>query len=109
MAGPKIKLKKGDKVVVLAGKDKGERGEILKMLRPRNKAIVQGVNMVKRHTAPSQTDPAGGIVAKEMPIHLSNLAIEDPKDGKPTRIGVRTLKDGTKERFAKRSGEAIND
>ncbi|MCH8203045.1 MAG: 50S ribosomal protein L24 [Proteobacteria bacterium] len=108
MSNPKIKLKKGDKVVVLAGKDKGQRGEILKMLRPKNKAIVQGINMVKRHTAPSQAG-AGGIISKEMPIHLSNLAIEDPKDGKPTRIGIRTLKDGTRERFARRSGEAIND
>ena len=108
MSSPKIRLKKGDKVVVLAGKDKGQRGEILKMLRPQNKAIVQGVNMVKRHTAPSQTSP-GGIISKELPVHLSNLAIEDPKDGKPTRIGIRTLKDGTRERFARRSGEAIND
>lgn len=108
MSGPKIRLKKGDKVVVLAGRDKGQSGEILKMLRPQNKAIVQGVNIVKRHTAPSQAGP-GGIISKELPIHLSNLAIEDPKDGKPTRIGIRTLKDGTRERFARRSGEAIND
>ena len=108
MSSPKIRLKKGDKVVVLAGKDKGQRGEILKMLRPQNKAIVQGINIVKRHTAPSQAGP-GGIVSKELPVHLSNLAIEDPKDGKPTRIGIRTLKDGTRERFARRSGEAIND
>ena len=108
MSSPKIRLKKGDKVVVLTGKDKGQRGEILKMLRPQNKAIVQGVNMVKRHTAPSQAGP-GGIISKELPVHLSNLAIEDPKDGKPTRIGIRTLKDGTRERFARRSGEAIND
>lgn len=108
MSSPRIRLKKGDKVVVLTGKDKGQRGEILKMLRPKNKAIVQGVNMVKRHTAPSQTGP-GGIIEKELPVHLSNLAIEDPKDGKPTRIGIRTLKDGTRERFARRSGEAIND
>ena len=108
MSSPKIRLKKGEKVVVLAGKDKGQRGEILKMLRPQNKAVVQGVNIVKRHTAPSQASP-GGIISKELPVHLSNLAIEDPKDGKPTRIGIRTLKDGTRERFAKRSGEAIND
>lgn len=109
MTSPKFKLKKGDKVVVLSGRDKGKRGEILKMLRANNRAVVQGVNMVKRHVKPSQADPAGGIVAKELPIQLSNLAIEDPKDGKPTRIGYRTLKDGTKERFARRSGEAIND
>ena len=108
MSSPRIRLKKGDKVVVLTGKDKGQSGEIVKMLRRQNKAVVQGVNMVKRHTAPSQAGP-GGIISKELPIHLSNLAIEDPKDGKPTRIGIRTLKDGTRERFARRSGEAIND
>ena len=108
MSSPRIRLKKGDKVVVLTGKDKGQSGEIVKMLRRQHKAVVQGVNIVKRHTAPSQAGP-GGIISKELPIHLSNLAIEDPKDGKPTRIGIRTLKDGTRERFARRSGEAIND
>lgn len=107
MSRAKLKLKKGDKVVVVAGKDKGGRGEIVRMLRRENKAIVQGINMVKRHTAPSQAGP-GGIESKEMPIHLSNLAIEDPKDGKPTRIGVKTLEDGRRVRYAKRSGELID-
>ncbi|MCH7631182.1 MAG: 50S ribosomal protein L24 [Proteobacteria bacterium] len=107
MANLKFKLKKGDKVVVLTGKDKGRRGEILKMLRDRNKAVVQGVNVVKRHTKPSQAGP-GGIVEKELPIHLSNLGVEDPKDGKPTRIGIKILKDGSKVRIAKRSGEVID-
>ncbi len=107
MANLKFKLKKGDKVVVLTGKDKGRRGESLKMLRDRNKAVVQGVNVVKRHTKPSQAGP-GGIVEKELPIHLSNLGVEDPKDGKPTRIGIKILKDGSKVRIAKRSGEVID-
>ncbi|MCH8347702.1 MAG: 50S ribosomal protein L24 [Proteobacteria bacterium] len=107
MANLKFKLKKGDKVVVLTGKDKGRRGEILKMLRDRNKAVVQGVNVVKRHTKPSQAGP-GGIVEKELPIHLSNLGVEDPKDGKPTRIGIKILEDGSKVRIAKRSGEVID-
>ena len=87
MAKAKLKLRKGDKVVVLSGKDKGKRGEILIMLRDKNKAVVQGVNVVKKHTKPSQNN-AGGIIDKELPIHLSNIGIEDPKDGKPTRIGV---------------------
>lgn len=107
MTRPKMKLKKGDKVIVLTGRDKGKRGEILKMLPSKNRALVQGVNMVKRHTKPSQTGP-GGIVEKELPIHISNLAIEDPKDGKPTRVGYKVLEDGTKARIARKSGEMIN-
>ena len=103
----KLRLKKGDKVIVLAGRDKGKRGEILRVLAAENRAVVQGVNQVKRHTKPSPATP-GGIVAKEMPIHLSNLAIEDPKDGKPTRVGYKILADGTKVRIAKRSGEVLN-
>jgi len=103
----KLKLKKGDHVVVLAGKDKGKNGEILKMLPSEEKAIVRGVNMIRRHQRQTPTQD-GGIVAKEAPIHLSNLAIEDPKDGKPSRIGYKTLKDGRKVRFAKRSGEVID-
>lgn len=107
MANLKFKLKKGDKVVVLTGKDRGRRGEILKMLRDQNKAIVQGINVIKRHTKPSQAGP-GGIVEKELPIQLSNLGIEDPKDGKPTRVGIKILEDGSKVRIAKRSGEMID-
>jgi len=107
MAKRKLKLKKGDKVIVLAGKDKGKRGEILRILSEDNKAVVQGINQVKRHTKPSPASP-GGIVAKEMPIHISNLAIEDPKDGKPTRVGYKRLADGTKVRIAKRSGEVLH-
>lgn len=107
MTSPKLNMKKGDKVIVLAGKDKGKRGEILKMLVNERKVIVQGVNMVKRHTKPSQAGP-GGIESKEMPIQISNLAIEDPKDGTATRVGYKFLKDGTKVRYAKKSGEVLN-
>ena len=103
----KFKLKKGDKVVVTTGRNKGRRGEIIRMIPSETRAIVSGINKVKRHTRPAAGNP-GGIVEKEAPIHLSNLAIEDPKDGKPTRVGFRTLDDGRKVRFAKRSGEVID-
>ncbi len=101
------KLKKGDKVVVIAGKDKGKRGEITSVLPAEGKAVVQGVNLVKRHTRPTQTN-AGGIVTKEAAVQLSNLMIEDPKDGAPSRVGFKTLDDGKKVRFAKKSGEVID-
>ncbi len=104
---PKLKIKKGDHVVVLTGKDRGKHGEVLKMLPAENRAIVKGVSMVRRHQR--QTAAAeGGIITKEAPIHVSNIAIEDPKDGKPTRVGYKTLKDGRKVRFARRSGEVID-
>ena len=103
----KYKIKKGDKVAVLSGKDKGKVGEILKMIPSSQRAIVQGVNMVKRHTAPSQAG-AGGIVEKEATIHVSNIALLDPKDDKPVRIGYKKLDDGRKVRYAKRSGEVID-
>ncbi len=102
------KFKKGDKVVVITGRDKGREGEILKMVRAENRAIVQGINMAKRHTRPSASSE-GGILNKELPIHLSNLAHVDPKSGKPTRVGVRVLENGTKVRFAKASGEVIDN
>lgn len=104
---PKVKLRKGDHVVVMTGKDKGKKGEILKMLPAENRAIVKGVSIVRRHQRQS-ANQEGGIVSKEAPIHISNLAIEDPKDGKPSRIGYKFLKDGRKVRFAKRSGEVID-
>ncbi|HAD87396.1 MAG TPA: 50S ribosomal protein L24 [Rhodospirillaceae bacterium] len=100
-------IKKGDKVVVLTGRDKGKEGEVLKVLPTDNRAVVQGINRMKRHTRPTQTS-AGGIIEQEAPIHLSNLAHMDPKDGKPTRVGTKILKDGRKVRFAKRSGEQID-
>jgi len=100
------KLKKGDKVVVLAGKDKGREGEILRVDPKAGKAIVQNVNVAIRHTRQSQSQQ-GGRVPKEMPIDLSNLAMIDPKDGGPTRVGFR-LEDGRKVRFAKKSGAVID-
>ena len=103
----KFKIKKGDEVVVLAGRDKGKKGEVLRMLRADDRAIVEGVNVAKRHTTPTNTNP-GGIVDKELSIHLSNLALVDPKDGQATRVGHKFLEDGRKVRFAKRSGEIID-
>lgn len=100
------KLKKGDKVVVIAGKDKGKHGEITKVMPSEGRAIVSGVNLVKKHNKPSQIS-AGGIETKEAAIQLSNLMIEDPKDGAPTRVGFR-VEDGQKKRFAKKSGELID-
>jgi large subunit ribosomal protein L24 len=107
MSKTKLKIKKGDKVVVIAGKDKGKTGEVLKAMPAERRLIVQGVNMVKRHTRPAMGNP-GGIVEKEASIHVSNLAHIDPKDNKPTRVGYRTLDDGRKVRFAKRSGEVLD-
>lgn len=103
----KFKLKKGDKVVVLSGKDKGKSGEILRVDRAANRAVVEGQNMIRRHTKASQTNP-GGIIDREASIHMSNLAIADPKDDAPTRVGYKFLADGRKVRFAKRSGEVID-
>ena len=101
------KYKKGDRVQVITGKDKGKQGEILLVLRAKERAVVRGVNVARRHTRASQTSP-GGIVDKEMPIAVSNLAHVDPKDDKPTRVGFKFLDDGRKVRFAKRSGEVID-
>ena len=103
----KLKMRKGDKVIVTTGRDKGKTGEVLRVLPSDNRAYVNGVNMVKRHTSPSQNNP-GGIVEKEASIHISNLAHVDPKTDKPTRVGFKNLKDGRKVRFAKRSGEVID-
>ncbi len=101
------KIRKGDKVVVLAGKDKGRTGEVLRVMPKEDRALVRGINIVVRHQRQTQNQE-GGLIRKEAPIHLSNLAVADPKDGKPTRVGFRVEKDGTKVRVAKRSGEVIN-
>ncbi|MTH97357.1 50S ribosomal protein L24 [Roseibium sp. RKSG952] len=101
------KIKKGDTVVVLTGRDKGKTGEVIQMLVDDNKALVRGVNMVRRHQRQTQTQEAG-IIAKEAPIHLSNIAIADPKDGKATRVGFKVQEDGKKVRVAKRSGDLID-
>ena len=100
------KIKKGDQVIVLTGKDKGKKGEVLRVLPSENRALVQGVNMVQRHQRQTQTEQ-GGIIPKEAAIHLSNLALVDPKDGVATRVGFK-IEDGNKVRVAKRSGEVID-
>ena len=101
------KLKKGDKVIVITGKDKGKQGEILKVLVAEDRVLVAGVNQAKRHTKPGPQGN-GGVVTKDVAIHRSNVALIDPKDGKATRVGFTTLKDGKKTRVAKRSGETLN-
>jgi large subunit ribosomal protein L24 len=103
----KLKTKKGDRVVVITGRDKGKQGEVLRLFVKQNRAIVQGVNMIKRHTR-AGPEGAGGIVEKEASIHLSNLAHIDPKTDEPTRVGYKVLDDGRKVRFAKRSLEVID-
>ena len=106
MSRAKLKIKKGDQVVVLTGKDKGAKGEVLKVIPDAARVIVQGVNMVKKHNKPTQFS-AGGIEQKELSIHVSNVAVADPKSGDATRVGYKVLKDGKKVRVAKKSGETI--
>lgn len=101
-----MKIKKGDKVIVITGKDKGKTGEVTKAMPKENKVIVSGINLAKRHQKPSQEN-AGGVVSKEMPIHVSNVALVDPKSGKATRVAIRVEKGGRKVRVAKRSGDVI--
>ena len=102
-----FKIRKGDEVIVTTGQDKGRKGSVLNVDRKRRRVLVQGVNMIKRHTRPSATG-AGGIVEKEATLHISNIALVDPKLDKPTRVGIRVLDNGRKVRFAKRSGEVID-
>ena len=101
------KIKKGDRVVVLSGKDKGKHGDVVRAMPKLMKVVVSGVNVVTRHKKPSQANPQGGLERSEAPIHVSKVAIEDPKTGKPTRVGFR-IENGQKVRVAKRSGEVIN-
>ena len=101
------KIRKGDKVVVLAGRDKGRTGEVVQVMRDAERALVRGVHVVKRHQRQTPTQD-GGIISKESPIHLSNLALADPRDGKPTRVGFKIMSDGRKVRVAKRSGVEID-
>ena len=103
----KFKIRKGDRVVAIAGKDKGKTGEVLRVLRKEDRLLVQGLNMVRRHQRPSQMNP-GGIIDKEAAIHISNVAHIDPKNDLPTRVGYKTIEGGRKVRFAKRSGETID-
>jgi large subunit ribosomal protein L24 len=100
------KIKKGDQVVVLAGRDKGRKGAVLQVMPKESRVLVEGLNIVHRHTRATQADPQGGIKDKEAPLHVSNVALVDPKTGGPTRVGFR-VEDGKKVRFAKKSGEVI--
>ncbi len=102
----KLKIKSGDNVVVIAGDHKGSEGKVLKVLIEKNKAIVEGVNLVSKHKKPSADNPQGGISKKEAPIHISNLSLIDPKTRKPTRVGYK-MEDGKKVRFAKKSNQVI--
>ena len=102
----KLKIKSGDNVIVTAGDHKGSEGHVMRIFRDKNKAIVEGVNMVKKHEKPSAENPQGGITEKEAPIHISNLAIVDPKSGEATRVGYK-MEDGKKVRFAKKSNQVL--
>ena len=103
----KMRIRRGDNVVVISGRDKGKMGEVLRVDGARNRVLVQGVNMVKRHQRPTQTSP-GGINDFEAMIHASNVALVDPKTDQPTRVGFKTLDDGRKVRVAMRSGEVLD-
>ena len=107
MSKPKLKIRKGDEVIVISGKDKGKKGSVLKVVPSTRRVLVQGVNMIKRHTRPTAAGP-GGIIEKEAMLHISNIAHIDPKFDKPTRVGYRVLENGRKVRFAKLSGEVID-
>ncbi|MCC8417107.1 MAG: 50S ribosomal protein L24 [Rickettsia endosymbiont of Bryobia graminum] len=102
----KLKVRKGDEVIIITGKYKGKKGKILKIFPEENKAIVSGINLVKKHTKATQTSE-GGIISKELPIHISNIAHIDPKSGTHTKVGFKILEDGSKVRVAKKSGEII--
>lgn len=106
MTQPKFKVKKGDQVVIISGKDKGSKGEILKVITETSRVLVKGVNVVTKHSKPTQVSP-GGVEKVERSIHVSNVALADPKTGKATRVGYKVLKDGKKVRVAKKSGETI--
>ena len=103
----KLKIKKGDKVQVITGKNKGKVGNVIKVFPSENKLIVSGINLAKKHTKPTQTSE-GGIVQKELPIHVSNVSHIDPKTNKITKVGYKILEDGKKVRFARKSGEIIS-
>jgi large subunit ribosomal protein L24 len=108
MAQNKLHVKTGDTVVVITGKDKGKKGRVLAAFPKENRVLVEGVNMVKKHTKPNPSNPQGGIITKEAPIHASNVMVADPKTGEATRIGHKVLENGNKVRFAKKSGEVID-
>ncbi|EGS34863.1 50S ribosomal protein L24 [Megasphaera hutchinsoni] len=103
----KLHVKKGDTVIVIAGKEKGKKGKVIEALPKKERVVVEGLNLVKRHTKPSQNNPQGGILTKEAPIHVSNVMLVDPESGKPTRVRMVLQADGTKVRTAVKSGKAI--
>jgi len=103
----KRRVKKGDEVMVMTGRDRGKIGEVVRISTADDRITVQGVGLAKRHTQPSASNP-GGIVDKEMPLHISNVSLLDPKDRKPSKVGYRVLEDGRKVRFSKRSGEILD-
>ena len=104
----KRKIRKDDEVIVLTGRDKGKRGAVLRVVTKTDRVLVEGVNVTKRHVKPTQADPQGGIVQREAPIHISNVALIDPESDRPTRVRYKTLEDGRKVRVAARSGEVID-
>lgn len=106
MTAVKFRIKKGDTVFVRTGRDKGKKGEVLSVLKDKSKLLIKGINVVKRHTKPTQTE-TGGIITKELPIHISNVALLDPADDTPTKVGYKIEKGGEKVRFAKKSGKVI--
>ncbi|WP_232699806.1 50S ribosomal protein L24 [Brevibacillus daliensis] len=101
-------VKKGDTVIVITGKDKGKEGQVLAAFPKKDRVLVEGINLVKKHARPSQANPQGGIVTQEAAIHVSNVSLIDPKSGKPTRVGYKVLENGNKVRVAKKSGEVID-
>jgi len=105
---PRMHVKKNDTVIVISGKDKGKKGRVLAAFPRENRVLVEGVNMIKRHTRPNPKNPQGGIIEREAPIHASNVMLVDPKTGLPTRIGYKVLENGRKVRIAKRSGAQID-
>ena len=102
-----MRLRKGDEVEVVAGEDRGKRGKILRVVRDKNRVVVEGVSFIKRHSRPTQTNPQGGIVEREAAIHASNVMLVDPRSGRRTRLGMRIAEDGTRERIARKSGEVV--
>lgn len=105
----KLKIKKGDQVIVITGKDKGKKGEVIKVITEARKLLVSGINVAKKHVKPSQAFPQGGILPKELPIHVSNVQIIDPKTDKPTRVGFKFLTDGKKVRISRKSKEILDN
>lgn len=104
----KLHVKKDDTVFVITGKDKGKKGRVIAAFPRENRVLVEGVNMIKKHSKPSQQNPQGGIITQEAPIHVSNVMLVDPKSGQPTRVGYKVLENGKKVRVAKKSGEVID-